>query len=331
MGKGSAMRPVPFSMGNLEDMGRLGRLGSPPRTDDAPGLCKDPSRLRGSRSWQRLSTVMEMPNEMANKYLAHERLLVLLFTQRQRLPVLADPLARWRTGWRILGVVLLLLNAAAISATSWAHYRCGAAGPLLRDEDGCSDRGSYGKWRADVARSSGLCVRAFSAGELLLGLTTASAMPKQRPTLERFPWDQRNPLWRRASFIWNLQYGTTIGPASAVLVALDVMLLLPLDRMQQLMHGWDPPRKPERKVGIHQKIGDSILRFRRPNCVPAAPHRIPAPSALAIPSPRRRARHPHVAPFRSPFPIPDPIPSHLTPSRIPSHLTPQLSRIPSPW
>ena len=99
----------PYSMVSLSSLEERGR-----------------SRRRSSHSLQvrqRLSTVMEMPKVLKNKYLAHEAMLVLLFTNRTRVPVLVDPLAHWRAWWRILGVGLLVINAAAMGSSAVTRSR----------------------------------------------------------------------------------------------------------------------------------------------------------------------------------------------------------------
>ena len=118
------------------------------------------------------------------------------------MPKLIDPLARWRTAWRWLGVFLLLLNCTAQCADSWARYRCDEAGPLLHVES-CSD---YGRHRAHIASGLGTAVQVFSLGELMLGLGTAHALPSASPSL--------------------LRYGTSVGPTSVVLFGIDGLLLL---------------------------------------------------------------------------------------------------------
>lgn len=114
------------------------------------------------------------------KYLAHERLLVLFFRSRgSKLPRVIDPMARWRMWWRWFGVLLLLLHCTALTLSAWARYRCGAdSGPLLHiDSSQCiAKQGDYGYRRTLVAEATRIAVQIFSAGELWLGVQTARSM-----------------------------------------------------------------------------------------------------------------------------------------------------------
>ena len=118
--------------------------------------------------------------EQMQKYLAHERLLVLFFRSRgSKLPRVIDPMARWRMWWRWFGVLLLLLHCTALTLSAWARYRCGAdSGPLLHiDSSQCiAKQGDYGYRRTLVAEATRIAVQIFSAGELWLGVQTARSM-----------------------------------------------------------------------------------------------------------------------------------------------------------
>ena len=62
----------------------------------------------------------------AAKYKAHEYFLERFLTRHERAAgtSLFHPLARWRSYWRWLGVLLLLAHGALFTSASWAHYRC---------------------------------------------------------------------------------------------------------------------------------------------------------------------------------------------------------------
>ena len=169
------------------------------------------------------------------EYIVHERLLLIFLSRKtKKMPKLMDPLARWRTAWRWLGVLLLLLNCTAQCADSWARYRCDEAGPLLHVES-CSD---YGRHRAHIASGLGTAVQVFSLGELMLGLGTAHALPSASPSL--------------------LRYGTSVGPTSVVLFGIDGLLLLSARPLSSdAFEGWwtppaedtPPPLEPPRRAG----------------------------------------------------------------------------------
>ena len=214
-------------------------------------------------SRQTLHTIIEMPEAIVqqakHRYLAHERLLLLLYSKRTRVPTWADPLAHWRQWWRAFGLLLLFINALSMTAFAWSSYRCTEAGPLLRRSN-CEFHG-----QRLLAQGSSIGVRSFSLGEVLLGLTTAASLPIEA-VLHRRP----NTMTER------LQYGTTNGAMSGALLALDLLLLMP-------QHMSDPP-DPLGQEPPHQRLRrwltdtwsemlpiKTIVSFRKLKALPPAP------------------------------------------------------------
>ncbi|KAL1523304.1 hypothetical protein AB1Y20_018250 [Prymnesium parvum] len=202
----------------------------------------------GQETKRCLNSVLEVQTSITNKYLAHERLLVLLFSKRNRIPVLIDPLSRWRAVWRAFGFLLLVFNAAAVSSFAWADYRC-EGGPLLRDERECINAHR----RTLVTFASGMCVQLFSIAEVLLGLATALSIPTTH----------------------GLRYGTTSGWSSMPLFLLDLFLLLPQQRLNASSR-----HVPEARVGFLKHIWMSIRNsvpiktvtgYQRLKALPPAP------------------------------------------------------------
>jgi hypothetical protein len=171
------------------------------------------------------------------QYHMHENLLLFWFSRHSSFKEdwVSNPLSRWRTAWRTLGVMLLLANGACSLSVAWVDYRCdvdplcdqtarrcpgslweasavAAAAPFEYLKLGTLRPGrgiSFGCRRELLDEFFSASVRAFSVVEIALGLRTAWYTGRSR----------RGPLQGH----W---YGTSDGAAAQVLFSLDVLLLL---------------------------------------------------------------------------------------------------------
>ena len=168
------------------------------------------------------------------RYALHEQLLLLWFSRhdgdRDRNShrfALANPLSVWRAWWRWAGVLLLLLHGVSAGAGAWVYFRCDSdplceracptevtewASYMLSPRPGTGVL--YGCRRELALEVSTHAVRAFAAGEVALGMLTASTMRPRRP-------ERRSPS-HHSGF---LGYGTHDGLAARSLLVLDLCLL----------------------------------------------------------------------------------------------------------